>query len=232
MKMNNNNKKNIAQILIFVAVAFLIAANFFPIMIFDYDDYWESQQKEVEDKENSPFIWRHEYYYTFLHSYLRLCYLEDMGDEKLGLESIFIFNIVEIPLQENIDIGSETRYYGADETYSPSTNVVTYSLIPLIILSFFAAFYYCFQSLKNISKRYTRFPLYAGITFSILTVIYLLTIRTAINVLARGRNFFNYVEYSYGLYYSIIAILLFFIAFLMQKYIVYEKEGKNDILVI
>jgi len=226
MNIENKTKKNIAQLIIIAAIAFSIAAHFSPIISFDFSDWWQGEIVESDIKEEAPIDWQAEYYYFLRYFNVQSFELDEITGGQSGFTSLNLFHLIEIRLRDDVNINNDINYYGNSNPYTnnPSLMVVAFSFIPAGFALILLCFYFGFVSLKNISNKYSKAPLYAGISFIISLIILVIAVYVWFAVLDANRGLSNYFVFGYGLYYSIISAILYFIGFFMQKTIDYTTE--------
>jgi hypothetical protein len=222
---DNKTIINITQILIILALAFAIAAQFTPFASFSSSD----MQEKLGESTPITRDWGLDYY--ILGSRL---YINDyiLGEEALYYEKIFIFNFFIIENNDNYLV----NYYvvNSDYSYSDAWSSQTYLPALLIVIGsvmLIASFYYGLLSLKQFGSKKTKTSLYAGILNLFIFIMGYVSVKALLIIGDRyNRGWADYIDYHQSFYYFLISAILFICVYFLQNNIIYKDEKKNKIV--
>ena len=227
--MKNKNKKLLLNLIVISAVALSIAPIFTSIYNTDYSGEFGSQ----DDPWKVTMVYEIALFYT--HRNYKI--------NDLSGNFYLIFNLYKIK-----DQGHKKIF----ETYSTTENegsVMSYgSLINKLIFVAFGGFFtiflyfFCYKSIKEINRKKTIFPLYAGIMVLIIVVACFFAFSTYIDdqeyeydKLDNQRDInnnkieFSDIRLDLGFYYLITSSILFFITYFIQSRIIDFSENTPTI---
>ena len=220
--MKNKHKKDLLFFIFFIATCFAILSMFSPVMRYSLSD--ELKERGLPPLDNMD--WTSEQYYLF-DKFAKYRYdFPGFTGKTFVQQRIWIFHGYCYEF-DNYPYELISDYYDEEEGV-PSTILTKTMFVPFGIIFFLFSFYYFFIYLKNFSKGYSKLLLYTSIFYLFSLITFVIGNFISWYQIKGLHDRIPYLKFGYGFYYSIIAIILFFIAFYLQRY-VYEipKEEKN-----
>jgi hypothetical protein len=221
--MENKKKIKIQKIIFILAIAFLIAGQFSPLVGFSSE-----KMREATGESKADVGWCMEYYLLGVFYHVEHNELVSLGGEPTILDTILFLWVIPLVFQSN-DIPTFGEYQFA--TYPTSVYFIG---ILCAIMSFFivlCSFYFLIKSLKTIGKIKSKYPLYAGTCLIIPTVLFVMSFYIVIySTDYSSIERVNYIYQGYGLVYISVSAILLFITYYFQKWIVFptiETEKKE-----
>ena len=218
--MKSETKLFIFKIIIFLAIAFIIVSCFTPLVS------WDQSLFRGGDKENYDYYYKIDYAPILTEHYTVYSVKDPNVSSVYHMYSLLYFFSFDSGDDELKNCFNKVTDYTVKPVGILSVTVSKMVYLIFLFIWLFLLIFYFNKGMKDIGDNKSRDLLYISLINLLFLTLYLLII--FFMYFSRGKWYFG-MRLEYGFYLFVLGIVLFFSAFILQKYFIDFSKNLNEL---